>query len=1233
MSKTKITNGLIHRLKSEANRFLGIGASVRSRGVRRLAPLQELEDRCLLSVTPVHTEYRVNTYTTGAQQTFPQTPQAVAMNPSNGNYVVVWSSQGQNTGGSYDVYFQRYNAAGVAQGPATLVDSPANGANQQYANVAMNSSGNFVVTWSGQQLGHWNIYARQYNASGVAQGPAFLVDTPTNNDQEYSTVALNDAGVFVVTWSGHQTGTWQIYGNAFNWNGVSLSHGPGWVTDATNDQIDPDVAINDADTIVITWSGHQSSHWNVYAEMFNAITQPEGIFQVNTNMTDDQEQSAVAMDSSGNFTITWQGHQNGQWNIYAQSYFANGTVNGSNFQVSPSIGQDQEYPSIAFAGDGNPIITWSANGPGPNGWGVYAQQVTPTGTPLGSEVHVNTYVLNDQFYSSIAGAANGDVAIVWTSNNEDGSNFGVYGQDFTEAVDPVANNDSYSTNVNTNLIIAPAQGVLLNDTDPQSGSLSGTLVTGPTHGTLTFNADGSFNYTPNTNYVGTDSFTYQASDGLFLSNIATVSITVNALPPVANNDLYSTNVNTPLNVAGSGVLGNDTDPQGRTLNAVLVSGPSNGVLTLNSNGSFTYTPNTNYAGTDSFTYQATDGLGISNIATVSLNVLNSSVPVANNDIYATNANTVLNVAAAGGVLGNDTSPLGGTLTAVLVSNPSNGVLTLNSNGSFTYAPNLNYVGSDSFTYQAYDGLALSNVATVSLTVNPLLPVANNDSYSTNVNTTLNIASSQGVLLNDTDPQGLSLGAALVSSPAHGTVTLNANGSFSYTPAMNYTGSDSFTYHDSDGLGISNVATVSLTVNSLAPVANSDSYSTNVNTTLNIASTRGVLLNDTDPQGLSLSAILVSDPSHGTLTLNTNGSFTYAPNANYFGPDGFTYRAYDGMGNSNVATVSLTINALPPVANNDFFNTRVNSPLTVAASGVLSRDTDPQALPLTAVVVTPPAHGTLILAGDGGFTYAPASNFTGADSFTYKANDGLANSNVATVNLMVNSTGNIVVTPVSQPASSNSAAAALLVLISPHSSSSSSSGSNADAGSSALAVSAAKVFQVSAIMANGGSANSSVDSAAPPLAAQVEAGTNRTLQVFAPVPRSVWQPAQDDANALPDDSPFRLPAARMFTLRSTPSQATTSSADDLLDVLSDEGERIPWTESSLETTLLVGTGVLAGSGYVLLNSRVGLWLLGLLTARPLWKQFDPLEVLYAWDDDGRNIARDAEDEETLMSLVD
>src|SRR5690242_3535991 len=136
----------------------------------RLKGLQELEDRCLLSVAPVGPEFRVNSHTAGPQQTFPQAAKAVAINPATGDFVAVWSSQGQTgAGGDWNVYAQRYNAAGVAQGGEFLVDTAVNGTNQQNASVAMSANGSFVITWSGNQAGHWNVYAQRYNAAGVAQ--------------------------------------------------------------------------------------------------------------------------------------------------------------------------------------------------------------------------------------------------------------------------------------------------------------------------------------------------------------------------------------------------------------------------------------------------------------------------------------------------------------------------------------------------------------------------------------------------------------------------------------------------------------------------------------------------------------------------------------------------------------------------------------------------------------------------------------------------------------------------------------------------------------------------------------------------------------------------------------------------------------------------------------------------------------------------------------------------------
>ena len=194
-------------------------------------------------------------------------------------------------------------------------------------------------------------------------------------------------------------------------------------------------------------------------------------------------------------------------------------------------------------------------------------------------------------------------------------------------------------------------------------------------------------------------------------------------------------------------------------------------------------------------------------------------PTAVNDSYSTNEDTTLTVPAPG-VLDNDTDADGNSLTAAQVTGPAHGSLTLNANGSFTYVPAANFNGPDSFTYQASDGTAPSNVATVSITVNPVNdpPTAANDSYSTAEDTALSVAA-PGVLGNDSDPDGNALTASLVSGPSHGTLTLNANGSFSYTPAANYNGPDSFTYRASDGTATSNVATVSITVSSVndAPI--------------------------------------------------------------------------------------------------------------------------------------------------------------------------------------------------------------------------------------------------------------------------------------------------------------------------------------------------------------------------------------------------------------------------------
>jgi hypothetical protein len=192
---------------------------------------------------------------------------------------------------------------------------------------------------------------------------------------------------------------------------------------------------------------------------------------------------------------------------------------------------------------------------------------------------------------------------------------------FDDNAPPSAVDDAYSVDQDTTLTVDPA-GVLANDSDPDNDPLTPILVAGPSHGTLQLRGDGSFDYTPSAGFVGSDGFTYRASDGLATSPVATVSITIDAVnhAPVATDDAFSVDQDTTLTVDPAGVLANDSDPDNDPLTAILVAAPSNGTLDLRSDGSFDYTPSAGYAGSDSFTYRAGDGSDVSPVATVTIDV-------------------------------------------------------------------------------------------------------------------------------------------------------------------------------------------------------------------------------------------------------------------------------------------------------------------------------------------------------------------------------------------------------------------------------------------------------------------------------------------------------------------------------------------------------------------------------------------------------------------------------------
>jgi len=467
--------------------------------------------------------------------------------------------------------------------------------------------------------------------------------------------------------------------------------------------------------------------------------------------------------------------------------------------------------------------------------------------------------------------------------------------------------------------------------------------------------------------------------------------------PIATADTAVLDEDTTVDIA---VLANDTDPDGDPLSVASVTQPSHGVATLGLGGIVRYAPAKDFNGVDAFTYRVVDGVGGGATGTVSLVIRPvNDPPVAVDDAFVTDEDTSLQ----GSLVANDTDVDGDALGAQLVAAPAHGTLDIGAGGAFTYVPNPDYNGDDSFTYRASDGQLTSDVATARIHVNPVNdpPVAAEDRFGTDEDQPLAV-DAPGVLANDHDVDSPTISATIVSQTAHGDIALAADGSFVYTPIANFNGVDTFVYRASDGSLQSGDTTVTIFVAPVndPPVGNADAYVIDEDTMLTVPAP-GLLANDSDVDGDDLQVRLSQPPAHGGVHLTPDGSFDYMPDPNYNGPDGFTYDLTDGNVVVSGIVVTITVNPVDdlPTAADDEYSTQVGTTLTVAAPGVLGNDFNDNGN-LTAVLVGDVAHGTLALFADGSFTYTTSLTSAGTDFFTYKATDGTADSDVATVNINV-----------------------------------------------------------------------------------------------------------------------------------------------------------------------------------------------------------------------------------------
>lgn len=546
------------------------------------------------------------------------------------------------------------------------------------------------------------------------------------------------------------------------------------------------------------------------------------------------------------------------------------------------------------------------------------------------------------------------------------------------------------------------------------------FLTGPANGNALHLGGGLIEYCPETDYCGVDQLTYRIADqsGSYTPPI-TVTLTVNPLNdcPVAVDDLATVAEDDSVLVM---VLENDTDADGISCgkaidptSVVITQAPLHGTAVPDATGGVLYTPNSDYCGADSFGYRIGDGLCDSNEAFVNVDVtaLNDP-PTAQDDVASLSEGAMLQIV----VLANDSDPDDfGTcgagldpLSVKVLTLPTLGAVEVLASGAIRYTSFVGSCGVDPFTYSVADSAGSTTAqATVTVTVGAVNepPIAVADSAAVLEGGSVLIALSA----NDSDPDDgsgcgspLVPGTVLVTLPAsHGSAVADGFGNVTYTPAADFCGTDQFQYTIADASGsVSAPALVSIDVQAVneCPVTVDDVATTPEGRPIGIV----VLANDFDPDAgttcgatiVPASVTVITQPAHGTTSVNLGGKVIYTPEAGYCGTDSFSYLISDAD-DCISAPASVAIEVTPvnvcPVALADAAETGESLPISIAVAANDSDDDDASdcgggLLPASVQIEAGPAHGSAVPDGFGGVTYTPEFGFCGVDSFQYSIGD-------------------------------------------------------------------------------------------------------------------------------------------------------------------------------------------------------------------------------------------------------
>jgi len=390
--------------------------------------------------------FKVNNDSGNHSQFYP----SIASN-NNGNFIITWADHriGSN------IYAQRYTSNGGVLGSNFKVND-ATIAPDLFppTSIATDSSGNFFITWVEDRNDDWDIYAQRYASDGNTLGSNFKVNDDGNRgaNQVSPSIAIENSGNIIITWGDYRHAEWDIYSQLIKSNGDTLGNNLKVNNSILNtNQNNPEIATDGSNNYVITWEDNRNEHWDIYAQYFSLNGNAIGDnFKVNDNIGNSNENyPAIAMNANGNILVTWEDSRNGNSDIYAQRYDDNGNSIGNNFKVNDNIGNTVEnYPAVAMDSNGNYIITWedSRN----NNSDIFAQRYDSNGNTLGINFRVNDDDGNESQYApAIAIDDTGTIIITWKDFRN--GNIDIYAQLYDSNGSPIDSNFKVNDNVgNTN---------------------------------------------------------------------------------------------------------------------------------------------------------------------------------------------------------------------------------------------------------------------------------------------------------------------------------------------------------------------------------------------------------------------------------------------------------------------------------------------------------------------------------------------------------------------------------------------------------------------------------------------------------------------------------------------------------------------------------------------------------------------------------------------------------------